>query len=636
MRSFAPICIFVSALLLATTGFAQEHLTPLGGNMHLMMQPPPQKKAVKKVQSLPPDTIPFFEDFYYAYTSPYPSTRHWLDSNVYVNTGFPIAPVSIGVATFDGLNKHGYPYNFSAPVSASDGADTLTSRPINLKQLGAHIYSPADSIYLSFYYQAKGHGDPPENSDSLCLEFYKPKQKLWNKVWAVKGYNPSDSAFYYVMMPIKDTAYFDSTFQFRFRNKATTSGSLDHWHLDYIRMDKARQLHEDSTYNDLTFAYMQTPFLRNYSMIPYEQYVPSEMGDHFTNYIRSNLPMQIQNTYEFRVYNHTGAPEPGGYQYQGVQNLDPFPVGGYQHNSVHARPQILYTFPTLTDTAFFRIKHTLSITTGGSDLVHANDTSIQIQRFSNYYAYDDGTAEQAYYLNTYGALCAQRFTLNKPDTMRALDIFFDPITSNPLVINSTFNICVWTDSGNGPGTTRILRDSSMNPVFIAWGYNTIPRYVLTSPLPLNAGTYYIGFQQQANQPLNVGFDRNNNHMDALYYNVGFGWTQSALQGSLMMHPVFGRNSLVITGIKEETVSRKKTFRLYPNPAQDKVFLEMQEEKGDDVKVEVLSALGQTVLECPYSVAQNGIDISGLENGIYFIYLSAAKARSAPEKLIISR
>jgi len=115
--------------------------------------------------------------------------------------------------------------------------------------------------------------------------------------------------------------------------------------------------------------------------------------------------------------------------------------------------------------------------------------------------------------------------------------------------------------------------------------------------------------------------------------VGWGWVQSATPGSLMMHPVFGRTSLLGTGINELSVKQKE-FVLYPNPAQDKIYISTRNEKTNYTQVEIMSALGQTILKDNYN--SDGIDISHLESGIYFIYLSSSGARSTPEKLIISR
>src|ERR1700752_4776454 len=113
---------FVLAICIAFTTKAQEQLRPLSGNINYNYIPAKQTVSAKTA-SITSFQLPFFDDFSSAMKSPYPKSTHWIDSNVYVNTGFPIAPLSIGVATFDGLSKTGYPYNISAPVSSSSQAD---------------------------------------------------------------------------------------------------------------------------------------------------------------------------------------------------------------------------------------------------------------------------------------------------------------------------------------------------------------------------------------------------------------------------------------------------------------------------------------------------------------------------------
>ena len=75
-----------------------------------------------------------------------------------------------------------------------------------------------------------------------------------------KGYNPSavDTNFYRAMHCHADTSYLDSTFQFRFRNKATISGSLDHWNIDYVQI-KRNYFYIDTTLDDVSYAYKSTP-----------------------------------------------------------------------------------------------------------------------------------------------------------------------------------------------------------------------------------------------------------------------------------------------------------------------------------------------------------------------------------------
>ena len=80
----------------------------------------------------------------------------------FVNRTYPINPVTIGVATFDGLDEYGYARNFSQS-NPSAPSDTLLSQEIDL--------SAVDTAYLMFYFQGKGIGDAPQSNDSLVLEF---------------------------------------------------------------------------------------------------------------------------------------------------------------------------------------------------------------------------------------------------------------------------------------------------------------------------------------------------------------------------------------------------------------------------------------------------------------------------------
>ena len=60
-------------------------------------------------------------------------------------------------------------------------SDQLTSQPLNLS------YTPADNIWLSFFYQAGGLGDSPEPNDSLTLQFLAPEENKWYSVWKADG-----------------------------------------------------------------------------------------------------------------------------------------------------------------------------------------------------------------------------------------------------------------------------------------------------------------------------------------------------------------------------------------------------------------------------------------------------------------
>src|SRR5690606_24103151 len=107
-------------------------------------------------------SLPFLDDFSQNYH--FPDENLWQDINVYINSNYPKTPPSYGVATFDGLDSTGFPYDFSSQI-AHGIADSLTSHPIDLTVIN-------DSVYLSFQYQAGGNGNAPEVEDSLRLDFF--------------------------------------------------------------------------------------------------------------------------------------------------------------------------------------------------------------------------------------------------------------------------------------------------------------------------------------------------------------------------------------------------------------------------------------------------------------------------------
>jgi hypothetical protein len=163
------VCFFLLSFLFVNVAFTQDAIiTPLKSRSiqsEFKSALYPSKRALTDTLKLP-----FFDDF--TSTVGFPNALLWQDSNVYVNHHFAISPPTFGVATFDNLDRTGKPYR---PLSGNTHgpSDTLTSSPINLltyqSGLNTLNYQISDSIYLSFFYQAQGLGDPIDRSDSLVL-----------------------------------------------------------------------------------------------------------------------------------------------------------------------------------------------------------------------------------------------------------------------------------------------------------------------------------------------------------------------------------------------------------------------------------------------------------------------------------
>ncbi len=158
--NFKALALMMALGLIASPAIAQEILTPLGTT-----QKAPVRKGVAEARFLP-----FFDDF--SHSNTYPDSTKWTDNNVLVNAGFPLCPPNRKGATFDVLDASGKVYSYA--ISNAFIAEYLTSARIRLDSImepELRALTPADSIYLSFYYQPQGNGNPPEAQDSLVLQF---------------------------------------------------------------------------------------------------------------------------------------------------------------------------------------------------------------------------------------------------------------------------------------------------------------------------------------------------------------------------------------------------------------------------------------------------------------------------------
>ncbi|HLP19641.1 MAG TPA: hypothetical protein VK174_05040, partial [Chitinophagales bacterium] len=228
-------------------------------------------RRIDSVQVPPDETIYYAPVIYFAADE---ADKKWFDSYAYVNNTYPINPPTIGVATLDGLNEYGLPYNNSTNQTYGT-ADYLTSKPINLAGI-----TGADSVYLSFFYEARGLGDYPDRLDSLLVDFLDIAG-IWHTVWSDTGYTTIGQAsqkFKEVLIQVPDlpiaNSYFHNVFQFRFRNKASLYGNNDHWHIDYVVLDKNRSA-VDTIIQDIAFVYPLPTMLKNFTLMPADQFNPA-------------------------------------------------------------------------------------------------------------------------------------------------------------------------------------------------------------------------------------------------------------------------------------------------------------------------------------------------------------------------
>lgn len=558
----------------------------------------------------PSDTINYAPVIYFAANEP---GTIWFDNYAYVNNTYPVLPPTIGVATLDGLNEYGLPYDASSQLTYGD-ADRLTSKPINLSGL-----SEGDSVYLSFFFEGMGLGEFPDVADSLIVDF-RDNAGFWRTVWWHTGYSVKDSVpnrFEQVLVKVPDLAppynYFHSNFQFRFRNKASLYGNLDHWHIDYVRFDKNRS-NVDTIIQDIAFVYPFPTLLKNFTLLPADQLSgSSDFTDTISLLIHNMDPNAVTNP-------------PATNFVKGASELYPAPAivstdvlqtfNAEPYSNIEIKPSADYVIPNTT----FPVDSLVllsNVVIQPNDSRPQNDTLIQPQIFSNIMAYDDGSAESAYGLTgTQLHKFAYEFNLNQPDTLVGFQFMYAQVEEN--VNNLIFNINVWDSLRTFDFSfvdEPILSLDNHRPSYVD-STNGFTTYVLDSPIIIS-NKMYLGWSQNDTRSLQVGYDLNSplgrSHM-FVYINGQWRPTTITTAGSPMIRLIFDSNYPGYgTGIKSADGSNSSLL-LYPNPTSGQVFL--KNNNNEIYQIDIVNTIGETVKS--FTAPGNNFSMASLDNGVYIV------------------
>lgn len=607
---------FFFLLLLAATFVArgQEHVGPLMDNAALRNQPAPT--TARKPTAL---TLPFFEDF--TDESPYPNTARWTDRTVYINNTMGANMISRGVATFDALNALGHPYYDTITNYTPIRADSLTSQAFGL---GSH--APGDSLYLSFFYQPRGKGFSPKPYDSLML-FMLKSNGVWEKVWSVNG-DTGTIPFRQVMIPITDTAYFNDDFRIRWINVATIGISNSHWHLDYIRLDANRNMY-DTLVRDVAFTKQLASILNDFTAMPFRHFKTnpaSFLAANLTATLKNNAtPTQnvpagyratVQGTSTQLGSGTLNASLPPGQETNALFSM--YNAGAY--NPPNANGRVVY------DNLFY-------CTGSYPGESRDNDTIRYHQVFDNYFAYDDGSAEQAYFLNLQpnapGATAVE-YAVYQPDTLRGIAIRFAPVL--PKASFKEFSIGVYRDIAVNGGTDQLLYQENFLYPEYADTVDKFSIYTFEQPVMLAPGTFYISIIQSAggtSDSLQIALDANRTGGNHRYFKVEANWQPSLLDGALLLRPLLGAQLPV--GIRE--IERPKLYwSLSPNPASDHIHISIPKLGTAAAQYSITDVQGRTLQQGP-AKQEADIDIHTLVPGLYFIRIHSAAGDTRPAKLI---
>ncbi|GAB4020921.1 T9SS type A sorting domain-containing protein [Spirosoma koreense] len=579
--------------------------------------------------------LPFFDDFSTASGRPgldQPDPTRWQPgSGVYINNTLAINPPTVNVASFDGLKANGLPYVQNNPLS-QDYTDTLTSLPINLAGLTA-----ADSVYISFYWQARGLGELPDAgdtlsrqaADSLTLQFLD-RTGNWKTAWAVAG-GVVNNNFFQVFVPVRDANYFHAGFAFRFRSFGRGSGPFDVWHVDYIYLNRGRTVN-DRFVKDVAMRQALSPFFKRYTAMPLTQYLANpaaETADSITTDINN-----LFNNFNFTTYHFTVRDELTGRLIQDDPQTSSLLIPALSSQRKSIKPTPATGFGSATK-ATLRYKVDLLTTDDQNPSIpgvnlRRNDTLSAVAILDNYYAYDDGTWEYAQQIRQNEQI-ATRFIANKPDAILGVRACIVPFTTNQT--GQSFVVNVYSSSNGRPGSVIYRQSFSMQyPAY----RNGFVDYTFSRTVAIR-DTFFIGYQQVSSVDttlLRLGFDKNSPFGAQIFYNAGTHWDQNLsspslnLQGAFMLRPVMGgKPDTVITAAPEP--EPLAPLQVYPNPTAGLV-------RWDEPRLsrlQVLTSSGRILLTYEPVRGQQTLDVSHLPNGFYLIRLWADQ-RTMVQKIII--
>ena len=562
-----------------------------------------------------PDTIwiqdpPYFQDSARQFFMPISDTNKlWLDNYAYHNYRFGVNPRTLGVMTFDGLDENGYPYSIGTTVT--NYGDYLTSKPIDLS-----MNSLADSIYISFLYQAEGFGDIPESSDSLILEFYSKNLDEWIHIWSDTG--KAVQPFKMVHLSLTDNNFLSDAFQFRFKNYGGLSGSLDHFHLDMVYLRGGSFVGDtiDGALKDFSFVYPMNSLLSKYTSVPWDHYA-SSVDNKMTDALHVSLyngSVNLENYLDGSVEIYHGGMSQGQFTLPGFilaeEEINYFPLS--YANSYHDLTGGYQFDKGLSGT--YQEFEVLTSATAQYDNYEPNDSTRFIQGFYNYYSYDDASAEAAFGPTGAQARLAIHFDSYEEDSIIGIDFCFVPSVND--VSQNLFLLTVWDDENGYPGAVLYEDDvfSPRSPMYYEGANKFIPYYFIdTAKIPVGT-SFFVGWRQLDPERLNLGFDRNIDHSDEIFYSVNGGatWYLSPFAGSALLRPIFSTgmdDALGIESIQEDL----KLPIVYPNPTNDLVHISVPDTYRNSVKL-LLDGYGRII----HKTNDCSFDLSHLHPGIYFI------------------
>ncbi|MHA7128235.1 T9SS type A sorting domain-containing protein [Algoriphagus namhaensis] len=544
-------------------------------------------------------SIPFWDDF----SAGIDTTKWTVEGASYTET-IGIAPPSLGMLLMNGVDEKGRPYSF---VNIDQGiTDQITSKTIDLGNIPT---SESSDVYLSFFWQAGGRAELPDEGDELTLQALTAGGS-WFTLWSQRGgINLISEDFEQVFVRIPEPLHHEN-FQFRFVAEGRQSGPFDSWLIDYIYLDGDRNPQEND-YPDRSLTSRNRLKLGDFSAYPRELLDENQSGNWSTV---SNEFLNLEDRFRAMEYSiRILDPENGTLQPVNINTpFNPVPNAlerrGFQSLEVEEIPvpQLETNLEIETtllsgDGLLFEVNGTDTTRFTAVDF-RKNDTVRTEFPLRDFFAYDNGSADYSAGINQRAGQLAVQFETPQEIYLKGISINF----TNPNQTDQAIDILVWNDLEEAP----IFRLEDLIPQF--GSSDSLVYFSLDTNL-LVSNTFYIGYAQFTDDFVYVGLDKLNDSGNKIFYNVGRGWAQNEeVTGSLIIRP----HVSLATPFTENTVPGEN-LRVYPNPVINKLEVE-----GVFSNVRVFDSFGREMF-LERSQGQKGeiINFSGQRPGIYILQVS---------------
>lgn len=568
--------------------------------------------------------VPFVDDF----SQTKLDTFLWMPTNqVSINHSFAVNPPTINVATFDGMKEKGLLHD--TRVEATNYADTLTSRPI-------YLLDKLPDVRLSFYYQAGGKAIQlmPNIVDSLVVQF-KDKRGNWRTVWGTNWEGGQDSVnnfIYQEILVAPDTSYYHAGFQFRFINFGRLSGNFDVWNIDYVML-KENRFPDTPINEDIGFSELPANILKGYTAMPYDHFFANK-----ERYLNDSLNTKVSNffgtpaTYQADFFiDIIDTAIVGGRSRLEEQEVSPDFIGTLEQGKTM---QLSYYepnfFPSEAPTV---LEYYFALRDASPFAYRFNDTTRRRTEITDYFAYDDGTAEVI--RGIIQAEVAYQFELEKADTLNYVDICFPRGLDN--IENRNFEIMVWRSLRNidaAPQDTILL----VQQANVRYGTerNAFTRFELSRSLRLKKGKFYVGIRTR--EKVGIGLDINEPAAGKTFVSVaGTEWRPYIDDNfSLMIRPIFKEGVFIDPFNPIDTGGRIAPVvplfaDIFPNPPLNGRITA----KTNATRAEIVDMTGRVALQQTFlNENEHEIDVSNLPKGIYIIKFYDRVGLFVSKKLVI--